>query len=200
MLDEYTKKLIYGVVKEDDILKQNIVSIEMVEQRRDMNPDMDAIYILCPQDHIAECVISDIQRRRYRDLILIWISPPGETLERIRSTGARVRSENLPLDFYPRESNLITFQDKKSFLILFHPLMDRRVSEHLGMLARRVCLSSPLGRNFQKKIVANTLPGSRSPPCAYPLMNVHTFATTPLKASMRLPYCAIISRASLMMS
>lgn len=144
VLDEYTKKLIYGVVKEDDILKQNIVSIEMVEQRRDMNPDMDAIYILCPQDHIAECVISDIQRRRYRDLILIWISPPGETLERIRSTGARVRSENLPLDFYPRESNLITFQDKKSFLILFHPLMDRRVSEHLGMLARRiaaVCIS-----------------------------------------------------------
>ncbi|KAJ2903570.1 uncharacterized protein MKZ38_009623 [Zalerion maritima] len=144
VLDEHTKKLIYNVVKEDDILNKNIVNIEMVEQKREMNPDMDAVYILHPQDHIADCVVEDIRRRRYKDMILVWISPPGEVLDKIRSTGARIRNENMPLDFFPRESNLVTFREKKSFLQLYHPALDRRVPDHLSTLARRiaaVCIS-----------------------------------------------------------
>jgi len=31
-----------------------------------MNPEMDAIYILSPEPHIVECLLLDLQKRRYR--------------------------------------------------------------------------------------------------------------------------------------
>ena len=161
VLDEYTKRIINNVLSEDDILRQNIASIEMLEQRRDMSPDTDAIYIIHPQDHVADCVVNDIQRRRYRDMILVWTAPPGEVLDKIRSTGARLEIENLPLDFFPRESNLATFRDKRSFLILFHPICDRMVSEHIFVLARRVCNYTPALRACFHGQRITTLPRAR---------------------------------------
>lgn len=52
--------------------------IEQIEQRRPANPDTDAVYILSPLPHIVDCVVADLQRRRYRRAYLIWIS--SETL------------------------------------------------------------------------------------------------------------------------
>lgn len=91
MLDDNSKKIVDNVVKEDDILNQNIASritshlccqarprtdcridIERIEEKRDMNPTMDAIYLLSPQPHIVDCVLADFERRRYRRAYLVW--------------------------------------------------------------------------------------------------------------------------------
>lgn len=140
VLDEYSKKIVDNVVaSEDDILSHNIVNIEMIEEKRDANPETDAIYLITPLDHIADCLIADLERRRYKDTILLWITAPGNIGQRVQSTRYRIAyTEILPLDFFPRESNLVTFRDKSSFLYLYHPQMNEKVQDHFKLIAKRV--------------------------------------------------------------
>lgn len=44
----------------------------------------------------------------------------------------------LNIDFYPRESHLITFRDPWSFPVLFHPACNGLVRKHLEELAQKV--------------------------------------------------------------
>ena len=91
MIDEASKRVIDSVVKEDDILEENVTSmtlrwlckahhakmeadIELIEQRRPMNKEMDAVYLLSPQPHIVDCLMADLERRRYRKSYVIWTS------------------------------------------------------------------------------------------------------------------------------
>lgn len=97
MVDEASRKIIDNVVKEDDILNEKITSmvtplsfilptapdlladIEQIEQRRPMNKEMDVVYIISPQPHIVDCVMADLERRRYRRTFLIWTSCQAST-------------------------------------------------------------------------------------------------------------------------
>ena len=91
-MDAGSKRLVDGIVKEDDILKENVTStsrrrvarrwsgteqevdIEQIEDRRPMNQGMDAVYILSPLPHIVDCLMADLERRRYRRSYVIWTS------------------------------------------------------------------------------------------------------------------------------
>lgn len=44
----------------------------------------------------------------------------------------------LNIDFYPRESHLVTFRDPWSFPVLFHPACNGLVRKHLEELAQKV--------------------------------------------------------------
>ncbi|KAI9667522.1 MAG: vacuolar sorting protein VPS33/slp1 [Bathelium mastoideum] len=79
IVDEASQKVLDSVVKEDDILNLNITNIERIENRRQTNRDMDALYFLSPQAHIVDCVMADFERRRYRKSFLIWTAllPPA---------------------------------------------------------------------------------------------------------------------------
>ena len=46
----------------------------------------------------------------------------------------------LNVDFYPRESRLITFRDPWSFPTLFHPACNQLVRKHMDELAQKVLL------------------------------------------------------------
>ncbi|KAL8723544.1 MAG: hypothetical protein Q9225_000179 [Loekoesia sp. 1 TL-2023] len=92
ILDRGSRKLIDGVIREDDILELNVTSpsaglplsmfvhaepgldIENIEDQRSMNKEMDAVYLLSPLPHIIDCVMADLERRRYRRNFLIWTS------------------------------------------------------------------------------------------------------------------------------
>lgn len=47
----------------------------------------------------------------------------------------------LSLDYYPRESHLVTFKDPYSFPVLYHPECNNLVAKHMDDIAERV--SSP---------------------------------------------------------
>ncbi|KAL9009287.1 MAG: hypothetical protein Q9173_005669 [Seirophora scorigena] len=74
ILDDGSQKLINGVVREDDILELNVTHIELIEQRRPANKEMDAVYLLSPLPHIIDCMMADLERQRYRRTFLIWTS------------------------------------------------------------------------------------------------------------------------------
>ena len=44
----------------------------------------------------------------------------------------------LNIDFFPRESHLITFRDPWSFPMLFHPACNQLVRKHMEQLAQKV--------------------------------------------------------------
>jgi hypothetical protein len=57
--------------------------IEQIEEPRDMNPDMDAVYVLTPLPHIVDCLLADMGKRKYRRSFLIWTSGTGDRAPRI---------------------------------------------------------------------------------------------------------------------
>jgi len=44
----------------------------------------------------------------------------------------------LNLEYYPRESNVVTFRDPWSFPILYHPACSNLVRQHMADLAQKV--------------------------------------------------------------
>jgi syntaxin-binding protein 1 len=127
----------------DKLDTEQLLAIERIEERREPNPTMDAIYILSPQPHIVDCVLADFERRRYKKSYLVWTGVLDPQLRRrIDSTQAAQSQlagfETLTIDFFPRESHLITFRDPWSFPVLFHPACNNLVREHMQILAQRV--------------------------------------------------------------
>ncbi|KAL8669411.1 MAG: hypothetical protein Q9168_005999 [Polycauliona sp. 1 TL-2023] len=143
ILDGGSRKLIDGVVGEDDILGLNVTNIEQIEERRPTNKEMDAVYLLSPLPHILDCLMADLERRRYRRTFLVWISLlPLDLQNRLdRSAMAQqqiVHASVLNVDYYPRESHLITFRDPWSFPTLFHPACNHLVRQHMDELAQKI--------------------------------------------------------------
>lgn len=108
-----------------------------------MNPDMDAIYILTPQPHIVDCLMADFERRRYRRTYIVWTSlleaPLRRRIDQSRQAQEQLADfQTLSIDYFPRESHLITFRDPSSFPILYHPSCDVLVAQHLQTLAQKV--------------------------------------------------------------
>lgn len=143
VIDEDSKKIIDNAVKEDDILNENIANIERIEERRDMNPEMDAIYLISPRPHIVDCLLADFERRRYKKCFLLWTALlPTQLRRRIDSSRQAQEQiagfETLSIDYFPRESHLITFRDPWSFPILYHPACNGLVKDHLQVIAQRI--------------------------------------------------------------
>lgn len=107
-----------------------------------MSPDIEAIYFLSAEAHIVDTLVADLERGSYKAGHLIWTSLLEPSLRRnIQSSPASRRivgSQTVPLNFYPRESHLITFRDPWSFPVLYHPACNNLVTEHMRILARKV--------------------------------------------------------------
>lgn len=110
---------------------------------------MEAIYMLSPEPHIVDCVMADLEHRRYRKVSLLWTSLLHASLrERIDKSRAAqeqvLQLKVVDIGFYARESNVVTFRDPWSFPILYHPGCNHLVRQHISDLAQKivtVCVS-----------------------------------------------------------
>ena len=114
-----------------------------IEDRRPVEADMDAIYLLSPEPRIVDCLMADLERRRYKKAFLVWTALLDPQMRRRidQSNNAREQLagfETLSIDYYPRESRLITFRDPWSFPILYHPACNGLVRNHMQTLAQKV--------------------------------------------------------------
>lgn len=163
VVDDTSRKLLYNAVKEDDILNCNIINVERIEERRDVQPETDAIYLLSPLPHIVELLKADLGRRRYRAAFLIWTSTLprslGQDLFDSESRRQAIAStQDLNIDYYPRESHVVTFRADWSFHILYNPSCDTLIKAHLESLTHKivsVCVSLgeyPVVRYFRPSV------------------------------------------------
>ncbi|KIV99203.1 uncharacterized protein PV09_09067 [Verruconis gallopava] len=142
VVDEQTKKLLDNVLKEDDILNENITNIEILEQKRQAQ-DMDAVYILAPLPYVVDCVMADLERGRYRRSWLLWTSivPPvlRQRIDRSQIAQSQVADFRvINIEYYPRESQLVTFRDPWSFPKLYHPACSNLVPQTIADIAQKV--------------------------------------------------------------
>ncbi|KPI35538.1 Protein transport protein sec1 [Cyphellophora attinorum] len=162
VLDERSRKLVTNVTKEDDILNANIINIENLEDRRQTQSTTDAIYLLSPLPHVVEALKADLNRKRYRKGFLVWTSHlPRPLHDEIFRSESRQRlvadSRSMDIDYYPRESHMVTFREPWSFHALFHPACDTLVKNHLDSLTAKivsVCVSLgeyPIVKYFRPK-------------------------------------------------
>ncbi|KAF4551502.1 Sec1-like protein 3 [Elsinoe fawcettii] len=143
IVDEDSKRILDNVLKQDDILNENITNIENIEDRRQRNPEIDAVYLLSAKPHIVDCVMADFEKRRYRRTNLIWTSVPHPSLrDRIdKSPIAREQISTfkvLNIDFFPRESHLVTFRDPWEFPVFFHPDCNGHVRKQIEDVAQKI--------------------------------------------------------------
>jgi len=163
VVDEDSSKLLYNAVKEDDILNCNIIGIERLEERRPEQPGTDAIYLLSPLPHIVEALKADLSRRRYRRGFLVWTSTLPQPLgaDLFSSEPRRqliANTKDLNIDFFPRESHVITFKADWSFHILYNPQCDQLIKSHLNTLTQKIvsiCVSlgeHPVVRYYRPRV------------------------------------------------
>nr|OQO22060.1 hypothetical protein B0A51_09808 [Rachicladosporium sp. CCFEE 5018] len=143
VVDIESRRLIDNVLEEDAILNENITHIEQIEQRKPTNRDVNAIYFLTPQPHIVDCVMADLGKRKYRKAFLVWTSLLHPALrDRIdKSSTAREQIalfKVLNVEFFPRESHLVTFRDPWAFPVLFHPACNGLVRQHMEDVAQKI--------------------------------------------------------------
>lgn len=108
-----------------------------------MNPTMDAVYILSPEPHIVDCLVADLERRKYKRCFLVWTSVLDPQLRRKIDSSPTAKQmiagfETLSVDYFPRESHLVTFRDPWSFPIFYHPSCNGLVKQHMQDLAQKV--------------------------------------------------------------
>ncbi|SMY27407.1 unnamed protein product [Zymoseptoria tritici ST99CH_1A5] len=143
VVDPDSRRLIDNVLEQDTILNENITNIEQITDRRPTNRDVDAIYLLTPQPHIVDCVMADFDKRKYKRAHLVWTSLLHPSL-RDRIDKSSVAREQIALfkvlnvEFFPRESHLVTFRDPYSFPILFHPGLNHLVRQHMEDVAQKI--------------------------------------------------------------
>ena len=110
---------------------------------------MDVLYIISPQAHIVDCLLNDFEKRRYKRAHLVWTSllppPLRQRIDENRAAQERIASFTVKnIDFFPRESHVVTFRDPWSFPILFHPGANNLVKQHLEAMASKVSIRLPL--------------------------------------------------------
>lgn len=72
----------------------------------------------------------------------------------------------LQLDYYPRESHLVTFRDPYSFPLLFHPDCNDLVAKHLDAIAEKVWrrrVSLNRGTDFPVRSQESAWPSANTP-------------------------------------
>lgn len=149
VLDSQSKKLVDNVVKEDDLLNENLTNIELLDDKRPPNPDTDAVYLLSADPYVVDCLLADLSQHRYRRAHLLWTAHLDPALRRRIDSDVKAREriagfDVLSIDFYPRESHLVTFRDPWSFPVLFHPGCQGLVRGHMQELAQKtlsLCVS-----------------------------------------------------------
>lgn len=103
---------------------------------------MDAIYLLSPQSHIVDTLVADLEKQRYQRAHLLWTDALARSLrERISKSRGRsliAGEDELSVDYFSRESHLVTFRDPWSFPVLYNPSCTDLVKEHMEALARKV--------------------------------------------------------------
>ncbi|KAK0566321.1 syntaxin binding protein 1 [Tilletia horrida] len=128
--DPFTHNLIFSVLKTDQILQENVTSIESIDKQRQPQPSFEAAYILCPTSANVEAVIRDLapddNNPKYAAGHIFFIDALSEPLLR-RLTSSRAEPKlkkliELYSNLWPLEAQVFSLKTPQTFHTLFQPL------------------------------------------------------------------------------
>ncbi|KAJ7920739.1 Sec1-like snare protein [Mycena leptocephala] len=153
VVDEHSQKLLGSVLKQFDILEENVTLIETINTYRDPQPEFEALYMLMATSQNIERIIKDFTgTRQYAAAHLFFIDGLEERLfERLASSPAEpnLRAvKELFVNFWAAEAQTFSLQAPEFFFGLYSPPRSDSVFK-----AARARLEEEL--RFSSKIIAN---------------------------------------------
>ncbi|KAJ7509807.1 Sec1-like protein [Mycena galericulata] len=126
VVDEHSQKLLGSVLKQFDILEENVTLIESITNFRDPQPEFEALYLLMPTSQNVDRVIKDFSGvRQYAAAHLFFTDGLEERLfERLASSAAEpyLRAvKELFVNFWASEAQTFSMQAPEMFFSMYSP-------------------------------------------------------------------------------
>ncbi|KDQ61398.1 hypothetical protein JAAARDRAFT_30828 [Jaapia argillacea MUCL 33604] len=127
VVDEHSQKLLGSVLKQFDILEENVTLIESITSNRDPQPQFEAVYILMSTSQNIDRIIKDYSdgKQQYAVAHLFFIDGLAEHLfERLTSSPAEPHLKTLQelyINFWPIESQAFSLKLPHFFFTLYSP-------------------------------------------------------------------------------
>ncbi|KAG6812785.1 hypothetical protein H0H92_000557 [Tricholoma furcatifolium] len=127
VVDDHSQKLLGSVLKQFDILEENVTLIESINHIREPQTGFEAIYLLMPTSQNVERIIKDFSSavKQYAAAHLFFIDQLSEQLlQRLSSSTAGPylrKAEDIYLNFWATEAQAFSLQDPALFFSLYSP-------------------------------------------------------------------------------
>ncbi|KAH9977523.1 Sec1-like protein [Russula compacta] len=127
VVDEHVQQLLNSVLKQFDILEENVTLIEAITNNREPQPSFDAVYILTPTSANIDRIIRDFSggRQQYAGAHLFFIDALVEDLfQRLTSSPAEpfLRSlQDLYVNFWAIEAQAFSLRVPEYFFSMYSP-------------------------------------------------------------------------------
>ncbi|KAF7297659.1 hypothetical protein MKEN_01389100 [Mycena kentingensis (nom. inval.)] len=125
VVDEHSQKLLGSVLKQFDILEENVTLIESINSYRDPQPEFEALYLLMPTNQNIDRVIRDFSNaRQYAKAHCCFLDALDESLLQ-RLFGALGNNlgelQELFINFWAAEAQTFSLQAPELFFSLYSP-------------------------------------------------------------------------------
>ncbi|KAJ7588042.1 Sec1-like protein [Mycena floridula] len=128
VVDEHAKKLLGSVLKQFDILEENVTLIESISDTRDPQADFEAMYLLMPTNQNVDRVIrdfSDKDDQQYAGAHLFFMEGlPDPLLQRLAASPAEPYLRGLTdlfLNFWGLEAQSFSVEAPEMFFSIYSP-------------------------------------------------------------------------------
>ncbi|KAG4305501.1 hypothetical protein PORY_001057 [Pneumocystis oryctolagi] len=150
IVDNESSAIINNVMSLNDFLEENVTSVEFIEQKREPNAALHAIYFVTSKSDIIKCVLHDVSRKEqmYNAAHLFFTSGLNSKSVKKLTESPHITPiktlKELYVDFYPLESKVISFSNSFSFLTLYNPFCTDLVQSEINNIAKKlasVCIT-----------------------------------------------------------
>lgn len=130
-MDTFTQSLLNSVLKLNDILQQNVSTVENIEHNRQPQPTFEACYLLTPTSANIDRLIRDLapqqgRPQQYAAGHIFFVDALSEQLlHKLTSSPAEPQLRQLIeifTNFWPNEGQAFTLKSPRSFFSLFQPI------------------------------------------------------------------------------
>ncbi|RDB23678.1 Protein transport protein sec1 [Hypsizygus marmoreus] len=127
VVDDFSQKLLGSVLKQFDILEENVTLIESISNYRDPQPGFEAMYLLMPTSQNVDRIIKDFSNgtQQYSAAHLFFIEGLDEQLfQKLTASPAEPFLQGLKelfLNFWVTEAQAFSIQDPGLFFSLYSP-------------------------------------------------------------------------------
>ncbi|KAF8261652.1 Sec1-like snare protein [Lactarius quietus] len=127
VIDEHSQQLLNSVLKQFDILEENVTLIESITSNREAQPSFDAVYILTPTSANIDRIIRDFSngRQQYAGAHLFFVDALADELfQRLTSSPAEpfLRGlQDLYINFWAMEAQAFSLRVPEHFFSMYSP-------------------------------------------------------------------------------
>lgn len=127
VIDEHSQRLLNSVLKQFDILEENVTLIESITNNRELQPGFDAVYMLMPTSANIDRIIRDFSggKQQYAAAHLFFIDGLADELfQRLTSSPAEpfLRGlQDLYVNFWAIESQVFSLHVPEYFFSMYSP-------------------------------------------------------------------------------